>query len=133
MCGGGAGLRGAEPQPPVHRHSRAFLHALLHSDNTAALHHLTVHNIAYQVGLQQGGPGMGSVGAGGGGPEGPLAHTLAAPCPLQLQLMSAMRASIVEKRFPDFVRDFMGTMYGDPTLCPTWATEALASVGITLS
>lgn len=32
-----------------HRHSRAFLHALLHSDNTAALHHLTVHNIAYQV------------------------------------------------------------------------------------
>lgn len=47
--------------------------------------------------------------------------------------MSAVRASIVEKRFPDFVRDFMGTMYGDPTLCPTWATEALASVGITLS
>nr|XP_035952850.1 queuine tRNA-ribosyltransferase catalytic subunit 1 isoform X1 [Halichoerus grypus] len=84
--------------PTCQKHSRAFLHALLHSDNTAALHHLTVHNIAYQ-----------------------------------LQLMSAVRASIVEKRFPDFVRDFMGTMYGDPTLCPTWATEALASVGITLS
>ncbi|XP_038284554.1 queuine tRNA-ribosyltransferase catalytic subunit 1 isoform X2 [Canis lupus familiaris] len=83
--------------PTCQKHSRAFLHALLHSDNTAALHHLTVHNIAYQ-----------------------------------LQLMSAVRASIVEKRFPDFVRDFMGTMYGDPTLCPTWATEALASVGITL-
>lgn len=33
----------------THRHSRAFLHTLLHSDNTAALHHLTVHNIAYQV------------------------------------------------------------------------------------
>ncbi|XP_039729105.1 queuine tRNA-ribosyltransferase catalytic subunit 1 isoform X1 [Pteropus medius] len=80
------------------KHSRAFLHALLHSDNTAALHHLTVHNIAYQ-----------------------------------LRLMGAVRASIVEKRFPEFVRDFMGTMYGDPTLCPTWATEALASVGITLS
>ncbi|XP_036701289.1 queuine tRNA-ribosyltransferase catalytic subunit 1 isoform X2 [Balaenoptera musculus] len=78
-------------------HSRAFLHTLLHSDNTAALHHLTVHNIAYQ-----------------------------------LRLMSAVRTSIVEKRFPDFVRDFMGTMYGDPTLCPSWATEALASVGITL-
>ncbi|XP_064427196.1 queuine tRNA-ribosyltransferase catalytic subunit 1 isoform X5 [Mirounga angustirostris] len=78
--------------PTCQKHSRAFLHALLHSDNTAALHHLTVHNIAYQ-----------------------------------LQLMSAVRASIVEKRFPDFVRDFMGTMYGDPTLCPTWATEALAS------
>lgn len=52
--------------------------------------------------------------------------------PLQLRLMSAVRASIVEKRFPDFVQDFMGTMYGDPTLCPAWATEALASVGITL-
>ncbi|XP_070348107.1 queuine tRNA-ribosyltransferase catalytic subunit 1 isoform X1 [Equus asinus] len=84
--------------PTCQTHSRAFLHALLHSDNTAALHHLTVHNIAYQ-----------------------------------LQLMSAVRASIVEKRFPDFVRHFMGTMYGDPTLCPTWATEALASVGITLA
>ncbi|XP_047388262.1 queuine tRNA-ribosyltransferase catalytic subunit 1 isoform X2 [Sciurus carolinensis] len=83
--------------PTCKKHSRAFLHALLHSDNTAALHHLTVHNIAYQ-----------------------------------LQLMSAMRTSIVEKRFPDFVRNFMGTMYGDHTLCPTWATEALASVGITL-
>ncbi|KAF5914353.1 hypothetical protein HPG69_000464 [Diceros bicornis minor] len=84
--------------PTCQMHSRAFLHALLHSDNTAALHHLTVHNIAYQ-----------------------------------LQLMSAVRASIVEKRFPDFVRNFMGTMYGDPTLCPAWATEALASVGITLA
>ncbi|KAM4856451.1 queuine tRNA-ribosyltransferase catalytic subunit 1 isoform X1 [Urocitellus parryii] len=83
--------------PTCKKHSRAFLHALLHSDNTAALHHLTVHNIAYQ-----------------------------------LQLMSAMRTSIVEKRFPDFVRNFMSTMYGDHTLCPTWATEALASVGITL-
>ncbi|XP_012921311.1 queuine tRNA-ribosyltransferase catalytic subunit 1 isoform X2 [Heterocephalus glaber] len=84
--------------PTCKRHSRAFLHTLLHSDNTAALHHLTVHNIAYQ-----------------------------------LQLMSAIRASIVEKRFPDFVCSFMNTMYGDQTLCPPWATEALASVGITLS
>lgn len=52
---------------------------------------------------------------------------------LQLQLMSAIRASIVERRFPDFVRNFMITMYGDQTLCPPWATEALASVGITLN
>lgn len=36
------------------RHTRAFLHTLLHSDNTAALHHLTVHNIAYQVGRSPG-------------------------------------------------------------------------------
>ncbi|NXP73518.1 TGT ribosyltransferase, partial [Ramphastos sulfuratus] len=34
--------------PTCRRHSRAFLHALLRSE-TAALHHLTVHNIAYQV------------------------------------------------------------------------------------
>ncbi|XP_038937998.1 queuine tRNA-ribosyltransferase catalytic subunit 1 isoform X2 [Rattus norvegicus] len=79
-------------------HSRAFLHTLLHSDNTAALHHLTVHNIAYQ-----------------------------------LQLLSAARSSILEQRFPDFVRNFMRTMYGDHSLCPAWAIEALASVGITLT
>uniref|UniRef100_A0A8C2VEA1 Queuine tRNA-ribosyltransferase catalytic subunit 1 n=2 Tax=Chinchilla lanigera TaxID=34839 RepID=A0A8C2VEA1_CHILA len=84
--------------PTCKTHTRAFLHALLHSDNTAALHHLTVHNVAYQ-----------------------------------LQLMSAIRASIVERRFPDFVRSFMSTMYGDQSLYPSWATEALASVGITLS
>lgn len=53
--------------------------------------------------------------------------------PTQLRLMSAVRASIVEQRFPEFVRDFMRTMYGDPTLCPPWAVDALASVGITLA
>lgn len=50
----------------------------------------------------------------------------------QLHLMSSVRASILEKRFPDFVRDFMRTMYGHPTFYPSWAREALASVGITL-
>ncbi|XP_051011969.1 queuine tRNA-ribosyltransferase catalytic subunit 1 isoform X2 [Acomys russatus] len=79
-------------------HSRAFLHALLHSDNTAALHHLTVHNIAYQ-----------------------------------LQLLTDLRSSILEQRFPEFVRNFVRTMYGDHSLCPSWAVEALASVGITLT
>ncbi|MBV98709.1 Queuine tRNA-ribosyltransferase, partial [Eschrichtius robustus] len=34
--------------PTCQKHSRAFLHTLLHGDNTAALHHLTVHNVAYQ-------------------------------------------------------------------------------------
>lgn len=65
-------------------------------------------------------------------PPSPSPWADAGTYPLQLRLMSAVRASIVEKRFPDFVQDFMGTMYGDPTLCPAWATEALASVGITL-
>ncbi|XP_021028505.1 queuine tRNA-ribosyltransferase catalytic subunit 1 [Mus caroli] len=86
------------PCPTCQTHSRAFLHALLHSDNTTALHHLTVHNIAYQ-----------------------------------LQLLSAVRSSILEQRFPDFVRNFMRTMYGDHSLCPAWAIEALASVGVTLT
>ncbi|KAM9097174.1 queuine tRNA-ribosyltransferase catalytic subunit 1 [Sarcophilus harrisii] len=84
--------------PTCQRHTRAFLHVLLHSNNTAALHHVTVHNIAYQ-----------------------------------LRLMDAIRTSIVEHRFPDFVRDFMKTMYGDVGRCPGWAVEALQSVGIPLS
>ena len=59
----GPGLTSAPaPPPPVPRHSRAFLHTLLHSDNTAALHHLTIHNIAYQVGLQLGGARPGGWG-----------------------------------------------------------------------
>lgn len=52
---------------------------------------------------------------------------------LQLQLLSAVRSSILEQRFPDFVRNFMRTMYGDHSLCPAWAVEALASVGIMLT
>lgn len=62
----GAGLRlHVATNSVTHRHSRAFLHALLHSDNTAALHHLTVHNIAYQVAWGQG-QGQGRVGSGTG-------------------------------------------------------------------
>ncbi|NWY07977.1 TGT ribosyltransferase, partial [Nothoprocta ornata] len=38
--------------PTCRGYSRAFLHALLRS-NTAALHHLTVHNVAYQLGLMR--------------------------------------------------------------------------------
>ncbi|XP_025059709.1 queuine tRNA-ribosyltransferase catalytic subunit 1 [Alligator sinensis] len=82
--------------PTCSRYTRAYLNALIRTD-TAALHHLTVHNIAYQ-----------------------------------LQLMASVRQSIVEGRFPAFVRDFMGTMYGTPQRCPAWALDALASVGIAL-
>ena len=56
------------------------------------------------------------------------------PCPPfapQLRLMRAMRDSIVERRFPAFVRDFMRRRYG--TNPPSWAQEALRSVGIELS
>lgn len=59
----GRGLRRcAATNCVIHRHSRAFLHALLHSDNTTALHHLTVHNIAYQVTWTSVGRGHGALG-----------------------------------------------------------------------
>ncbi|XP_074023879.1 LOW QUALITY PROTEIN: queuine tRNA-ribosyltransferase catalytic subunit 1 [Numenius arquata] len=82
--------------PTCQRHSRAYLHALLRSE-TAALHLLTVHNIAYQ-----------------------------------LNLMSSMRESILAGRFPEFVREFLGTMYGGREKVPPWVLEALDAVGITL-
>ncbi|CAM2109844.1 queuine tRNA-ribosyltransferase catalytic subunit 1 [Caretta caretta] len=50
----------------------------------------------------------------------------------QLNLMRSIRESIVEQRFPQFVRDFMRTMYGSQERYPPWAVEALASVNITL-
>ncbi|KAG2471343.1 queuine tRNA-ribosyltransferase catalytic subunit 1 [Polypterus senegalus] len=78
------------------RYSRAFIHALFKT-NTAAMHHITIHNIAYQ-----------------------------------LTLMRSVRQSIVEKRFPDFVRSFMSRMYSGKGGYPEWAVEALASVNIAL-
>ncbi|KAM6233264.1 queuine tRNA-ribosyltransferase catalytic subunit 1 [Porphyrio hochstetteri] len=82
--------------PTCQRHSRAYLHALMRTD-TAALHHVTVHNIAYQ-----------------------------------LNLMGSIRESILARRFPAFVRQFLGTMYGPRERVPPWVTEALAAVGIDL-
>ncbi|NXF82046.1 TGT ribosyltransferase, partial [Sclerurus mexicanus] len=82
--------------PTCQRHTRAYLHALLRSE-TAALHLLTLHNVAYQM-----------------------------------KLMASIRESILQQRFPEFVREFMDTMYGGRGGAPTWVREALASVGITL-
>ncbi|XP_026881708.2 queuine tRNA-ribosyltransferase catalytic subunit 1 [Electrophorus electricus] len=78
------------------RHSRAYLHALFKSD-TAAMHHITVHNICYQ-----------------------------------LTLMRSVRDSIIEQRFPEFVRSFMKRMFPSSEQYPSWAEDALASVNITL-
>ncbi|XP_035254724.1 queuine tRNA-ribosyltransferase catalytic subunit 1 isoform X1 [Anguilla anguilla] len=82
--------------PTCKRHTRAYIHALFKCD-TAAMHHLTIHNIAYQ-----------------------------------LSLMRSVRASILDGRFPEFVRAFMRRMYPSPETYPSWAVEALASVSITL-
>ena len=49
----------------------------------------------------------------------------------QLRLMRAVRDSIVGRRFPAFVRDFMRRRYGANP--PSWAEAALRSVGIELS
>ncbi|XP_026572558.1 queuine tRNA-ribosyltransferase catalytic subunit 1 [Pseudonaja textilis] len=82
--------------PTCQRYSRAFLNALYPIDS-AAKHHITIHNIAYQM-----------------------------------NLMHSIRESITEQKFPQFVQNFMKTMYGNSSSYPQWAMEALASVEINL-
>jgi queuine tRNA-ribosyltransferase catalytic subunit len=48
-----------------------------------------------------------------------------------LTLMKTMRQSIIEDRFPEFVRDFMKNLYPDGDY-PSWTIEALQSVNIIL-
>ncbi len=50
----------------------------------------------------------------------------------QLKLMTSIRQSIMNDRFPEFVQEFMVTMYPDGQY-PDWAVEALNSVNINLS
>ncbi|KAG7255518.1 hypothetical protein CRUP_009305 [Coryphaenoides rupestris] len=82
--------------PTCKSHSRAYLHALFKHD-TAAMHHVTIHNISYQ-----------------------------------LSLMRSVRQSIVDGRFPEFVRSFMKRMFPPGERYPRWAVDALASVNVTL-
>ncbi|XP_074835874.1 queuine tRNA-ribosyltransferase catalytic subunit 1 isoform X2 [Carettochelys insculpta] len=111
-----------------HRYSRAFLHALFRSE-TVAMHLLTVHNIAYQVGPRPRAWNERAYRHPCGGDVGRTARPLHV---VQLNLMRSIRESIVEQRFPRFVQDFMRTMYGSQEQYPPWAVEALASVNITL-
>lgn len=83
--------------PTCRRHSRAYLHALFKAD-TAAMHHITIHNISYQ-----------------------------------LTLMRSVRQSIIEQRFPEFVKAFMKRMFASREQYPSWAVEALQSVNIDVS
>lgn len=49
----------------------------------------------------------------------------------QLRLMNDMRTSIVEKRFPEFIKDFMKVHFrNEPT--PQWIIDALAAVNVNL-
>lgn len=49
----------------------------------------------------------------------------------QMRLMRRIRSSIMEDKFPSFVRSFMKTRYKDGCY-PTWIVDALGAVGITL-
>ena len=50
---------------------------------------------------------------------------------MQLDLMRALRQSILQGQFPAFVQQFMDTMYPSGEF-PKWVVEALSSVGIHL-
>ena len=50
---------------------------------------------------------------------------------LQLDLMRSIQRSILEARFPDFIRDFFKKMFPDEAY-PDWAVEALRKVNVDL-
>ena len=50
----------------------------------------------------------------------------------QLKLMSDIRESIKEDRFPQFVKEFFEQTYVDKVEYPQWAVEALKAVNIDL-
>ena len=50
----------------------------------------------------------------------------------QLNLMKSIRQSILDDRFPEFVKDFMNKQFLNKKY-PEWAVEALSSVGIHIS
>lgn len=50
-----------------------------------------------------------------------------------LDLVRRMRAAIVEDRYPDFLKEYFGTLYsGDKEKFPAWVVEALQGVGVDL-
>eukprot|EP00055_Hartaetosiga_balthica_P012654 m.62185 g.62185 ORF g.62185 m.62185 type:complete len:440 (-) comp8020_c0_seq1:1159-2478(-) len=82
--------------PTCKNYTRAFLHSIVGKE-TVACHHLSVHNIAYQ-----------------------------------LQLMGQARQSIIDQKFPQFVRKFMYNFHSGHEY-PQWAVDAFQSVGIDLT
>ncbi|KAI1457570.1 Queuine tRNA-ribosyltransferase [Annulohypoxylon moriforme] len=50
----------------------------------------------------------------------------------QLNLMGEVRQSIIEDRFPKFLRRFFKDLYPDSSKYPTWAVDALRGVGVDL-
>lgn len=60
-----------------------------------------------------------------------VAYLRGTVCSLQLSLMRGIRQSILERRFPEFVQEFMERLHPEGNYEP-WAVNALASVGIQL-
>lgn len=50
----------------------------------------------------------------------------------QLRLMKTIRDSILEDKYPEFVRKFMHDLYPDKTY-PSWVQDSLAAVNIKLT
>ncbi|KAL3296918.1 queuine tRNA-ribosyltransferase [Colletotrichum asianum] len=51
----------------------------------------------------------------------------------QLNLMREIRQSIIEDRFPAYIRGFFGGLYDDKAKYPEWAVDALKGVGVDLT
>ena len=51
----------------------------------------------------------------------------------QLNLMREIRESVIEDRFPAYVKQFFANLYSDSSEYPEWAVEALRRVGIDLT
>ena len=51
----------------------------------------------------------------------------------QLNLMREVRQSIIEDRFPAYIRDFFAGLYEDKTEYPSWAVNSLQKVGVDLT
>lgn len=49
----------------------------------------------------------------------------------QLRLMKEIRQSIIDDRFPDFIREFMKRHFPDENI-PQWIIDALAAVNVNL-
>ena len=50
----------------------------------------------------------------------------------QLNLMREVRESIIEDRFPAYIRQFFGNLYADKKDYPSWAVDALRMVNVDL-
>jgi queuine tRNA-ribosyltransferase catalytic subunit len=50
----------------------------------------------------------------------------------QLNLMRQVREAIMEDRYPQFLKQFFGKLYDEPSKFPQWAVDALRGVGVDL-